>query len=217
MPETRAVLSPPKPDGNEGTYTQAPTITLSHNDYVLWPGSLSSDYYADESLERPLPEPSLRGKAARVSGYLYAGKAGEYRLFASGGSGATRKGLYVDDELMNQLEGSAASGTVETRCYLTKGFHKIHIDAMSTKSVTGRPKLLWQPPKARRKEAIPSENQYAERSVATIYYHWDEEEPKPYTGPIEAPAGKHVLHFHAEDEAGHIEKEQALVVNVVGE
>ena len=213
IPQTTAAVTPPEPDGPDGAYTRPPTIALDHDDRVLWPGSLQVTYFADAEATSPTAGPS-GAKALRVHGQVYAETSGDHKLFVVGPGNLTAKRLYIDDRLVKQAEGPTASGILQAIHPMLKGFHRIRVDIVGKAQVRTPPKIQWQPPKVRRKAPIPSTALFTERSVATIRCRWDGGEAFDYVKPMPAPPGRHVLHYFAEDEAGHKEEERTLTIHV---
>ncbi|MBM4046021.1 MAG: hypothetical protein FJ279_12965 [Planctomycetes bacterium] len=218
---------------NPQPITQNPkpvVVTLAHDDYVLEPGGLAGTYFKKPDFTEPVRErqdgpinftttdfpatPSVSGaNSARWSGFLYVDKSQEYDLeIVVSQAQPVAASLYVNEELVVGPKEKGAPWSLKKKVLLTQGYHKLRVDVTFEKPVPWWLQLYWWRPDREWRELIPAEQLLAERSVAKTFYRWDDGKPQAYKGPIHAPAGKHLLRFWSEDEAGHVETEQKLEI-----
>jgi hypothetical protein len=54
----------------------------------------------------------------------------------------------------------------------------------------------------------------SDESNITIYYHWDTDPDLTFTDALQANEGEHTFYYHSRDDAGNIESERSMVINV---
>jgi len=220
-------VAPPSEGRKPQTENPKPvTVVLAHDDYALQPGGLLGAYFKNPDFTEPLRErqdgpinfnttdypatPGVSGaNSARWTGFLYADKTQEYDLeIVISQDQAVAASLWVNDELVLDPKKKSAPWSLKQKVLLTQGHHKVRLEVTFEKPAPWWLQLYWWRADRDWRELIPAENLLAERSLAKTFYRWDDGKPQEYKGPLTAPPGKHILYFHSEDEAGHVEAER---------
>ena len=228
IPRVSVRIAPPIPDGHNGMYLKPPTVSLSHDDYVLRAGGLTGTYFAGE-FEHPIltrqdaadvfagplaaKHTVVGAHSARWRGKIHADVSGDYEISLASPSRGASAGLLIDGTRLLTAAGPQRRQSA-ARVFLFAGFHDIEIRYRSQKSANWRMSLRWKPPKQRR-TYVPSDQLFAIVPLAKIYYRWDDGPVHVYKVPFPARRGKHVLYAWAEDEAGHIGEKTSVKVAVM--
>jgi len=226
VPKVTAKVIPEKP-GPDGVYAKPPTIVLSHDDYATIEGGLSCEGYATEDCtgaplfrqERvllgafePPADVADEVRSVRWTGRLRPPETGIYKLWLGCGRGQ-RAQVFVNRELvLDSTKAKEGEQEVGTELLLVRKMHAL--DLRWLKAGKGNPgiKLSWQKEKADNREDVPADAIFFLRSLAKVYYHWNEGKEAEHTTPLTAPPGRHVLRFRAIDEAGHAGKEETVTI-----
>jgi len=212
--KTRSYMRPLRLDTTVPKVTARRTkmghIALQHDDYVDAPGGLNCTLYADEEMKGDSlcpPQtsdfaldafpPNLRRKARSIRwhGKLRVPATDVYVLAID----AAGTQVLIDGEIL--LESNKLS---QCEVLLKKGLHDIEVRRCGERiTIPNNALAITWSSKAIKRGAIPLEAFYASKSVARIYYRWDEGPEREYSDPLAAPNGARVLHYRAIDEAGH--------------
>lgn len=217
VPKVTAEIVGPKP-GPDGMYAQPPTVVLSHDDYALVEGGLTCRGYASGNctgqavVEREKaalgawqPPGDLPAPAASMawSGRLRAPATGAYKLWLRFGKGQRVQVLINSEAILDSAQAEAGAQEVEAEVLLTTAMQPIEVRWLGAKGRGPGATLSWQGEQMARREPLRPEHLFALKPLATVQYNWDGGRWMPYTGPLVAPRGRHVLHYRAADEAGH--------------
>ena len=230
VPKVTARVVGAKP-GPNGVYAQPPTIVLSHDDFALLEGGLTCLAYAGaegsgEALWRReglapgawKPPTDVAAKALSVSwtGRLRAPETGVYQMWLRFRKGQAVQVLINGEAVLESTKAKEGAAEVATEVLLTKHMQPFELRWLRPAGAGPGVKLGWQGEKMRRREDVPREALFALRSLATIHYRWGDGEDAAYVRPLTAPRGRHVLHYHGSDDAGHAGPEATLEIRSAG-
>ncbi|MBM4078770.1 MAG: hypothetical protein FJ278_03655, partial [Planctomycetes bacterium] len=226
---SKAHVHPPEPDA-QGAYSQPPLITLSHDMQYFASGGLQGTYFKSPDFTDPLlirtdatinfdeggpasTKAVPSAQSARWEGWLKVDTTQTCELEAVTTVLPEQKAaanLWVNDELVLDAAKREHIWSVKKEVLLTPGYHKVRLEYINPSGYAWWLQLFWWRPDRPWRELIPAAQLYSLRSRATLYYRWDDGKPQEYKAPFKAPAGKHTLHYFAQDETGQREPEKKL-------
>jgi len=230
VPDVAATVIPEKP-GPDGVYPQPPTIVLRHDDYALVEGGLTCQGYASADCTGELlfrqeavdlgawqPPGDLPAPVRSVSwtGRLRAPQTSAYTLALCFAKGQSLQLLVSGEVVLDSRKAPDGAQEVEAELLLTNMMQPVELRWLEPVGDGPKAKLAWQSERMGRREDVRPEHLFALKSLATIHYHWDDGEDAVYVRPLTAPRGRHVLHVHAGDEAGHTSRARSLSFAVAG-
>jgi len=193
-------------------------IILEHGDYALARGVLRCQGYPSGEFRGPsawdrrvsdfrlavLPTSTRRkARSIRWRGLLRPPATDVYKVTLKT-KGKQHVQLIINGEVvLDTRTPDRAAGTVCRDMMLKRAMNPVEIRWQSGSSASvPAVELHWQRGKTMGR-SIPFTAFFAPRSLATVFYRWDDEREDEYQGPLPVPVGKHVLHYYAADEAGH--------------
>lgn len=206
-------------------------IILEHQDYVLARGGLRCRGYKARDLETTMLwdreaagfqlsalRKNMRRKARSIcwEGYVRPTAGDIYTVRLATAKGQRVRLLVSGEVILDTRNAERADKAVAREIALKRLMHPVEVRWQSEEAVDAPVvNLSWRRGKRAAGKAPPTAF-FAPRSLARILYRWDEGKEQEYQRPLSVPAGKHVLHYHAVDEAGHRSEESSITTEGAG-
>jgi len=205
--------------GGSGASPYSVRLKVAGETYGIDNGALSLDPVKQLLTFQPTAHTvrEWRGsRSASWTGRLRAPQTSAYTLALRFAKGQPLQLLVSGEVVLDSRKAPEGVQEVETELLLTNTMQPIELRWLKPAGDGPKARLAWQSEKMGRREDVRPEHLFALKSLATIHYRWDDGEEAAYVRPVTAPRGRHVLHVHADDEAGHTSRVRSLSFAVAG-